>query len=105
MLDKIHSIKKSKVKPSTILILGLLLLISLSYVRIKVEQIKIGYNISENNKKEKSLLKERQILKAEFMKLSSPKRLEFLAQNIGFKFPTQNDIIYIEEQTIVGIRE
>ena len=86
----------------TIILLVLILMISILYVRIKVEHVKIGYEISKNNKKEKSLIQERQKLRADFMKLKSPERLELIADKLGFKFPTQNDIFYIEKATIVG---
>ena len=81
------------------------LVLSISYVKIKVDQIKIGYDISNNNKKEKSLIQDRQILRAELMKLKSPERLEIIADRLGFKFPTQNDIFHIEKATIVGNRK
>ncbi len=36
------------------------------------------------------------------MKLKSPKRVEKIARELGFKFPTQDDVIYIEQPTVVG---
>ena len=86
---------------SMILIISILVL-SLGYVRIKVEQIKIGYKISENNKVEKKLIQNRQELRAQFMELKSPIRLEEHALNLGFKFPTPDDIIFVDKTTIVG---
>lgn len=74
----------------------------LGFVRVKVEQIKVGYEISENSKLEKELLQTRQNLKAEYMQLRSPERMEYLAENLGFKFPTQNDVIFVETATVVG---
>lgn len=93
--SKVLSIK------SMILIISILVL-SLGYVRIKVEQIKIGYKISENNKVEKKLIQNRQELRAQLMELKSPIRLEKLALNLGFKFPTPDDIIFVDKTTIVG---
>lgn len=92
--------KKTPVK--TIVLLVIISVISILYVRIKVEHVRIGYEISRNNKMEKSLIKERQDLRAQFMKLKSPERLELIADKLGFKYPTQNDIFYIEKATIVG---
>ena len=83
----------------------LFLVISISYVKIKVEQIRVGYDISNNNKLEKSFIQDRQALRAELMKLKSPERLEIIADRLGFKFPTQNDIFHIEKATIVGNRK
>jgi len=92
--------KKTPVK--SIILLVVISVISILYVRIKVEHVKIGYEISRNNKLEKSLIQERQNLRAKFMKLKSPERLELIADKLGFKYPTQNDIFYIEKATIVG---
>ncbi len=92
--------KKTPLK--TIILLVIISVISILYVRIKVEHIKIGYEISRNNKLEKSLIQKRQDLRAKFMKLKSPERLELIADKLGFKYPTQNDIFYIEKATIVG---
>ena len=95
--------KKKQVKSLILLIIFAAL--SIMYVRIKVEQIIIGYQISKNNKVEKSLIQDRQLLRADFMKLKSPERLEIIADKLGFKFPTQKDIFYIEKATIVGHRK
>jgi cell division protein FtsL len=92
--------KKTPLK--TIILLVIILIISILYVRIKVEHIKIGYEMSRNNKLEKSLIQKRQDLRAKFMKLKSPERLDLIADKLGFKYPTQNDIFYIEKATIVG---
>ena len=92
--------KKTPLK--TIILLVIILIISILYVRIKLEHIKIGYEMSRNNKLEKSLIQKRQDLRAKFMKLKSPERLELIADKLGFKYPTQNDIFYIEKATIVG---
>ena len=93
---------KKRPPVKTLVLLVIISVISILYVRIKVEHIKIGYEISRNNKLEKSLIQERQDLRAQFMKLKSPERLELIADKLGFKYPTQNDIFYIEKATIVG---
>jgi cell division protein FtsL len=75
---------------------------ALLYVRIKVETIKFGYEISLNKKKEEQLLKENHLLHAECMELKSPARIEDIAREFGFRFPTQEDVIYIKEKTVIG---
>ncbi len=83
----------------------LVLCLALVYVRIKVETIKLGYDISTNKKQEEETLKKNLALQAEFMALKSPTRIEYLARGLGFKFPTQEDVIYIKENTVVGERK
>jgi hypothetical protein len=39
------------------------------------------------------------------MKLKSPERVESIAEELGFRFPTQEDLIYIEEKTVIGERK
>ena len=95
--------KKMHIK--SIVILVIFLVLSISYVKIKVDQIRVGYGISNNNKIEKSLIQDRQMLRAELMKLKSPERLEIIADRLGFKFPTQDDVFHIEKATIVGNRK
>lgn len=85
-----------------IIIIAISIVLSLVYVRIKVEEISLGYEISRNKKKTEDLLKENRILNSEFMKLKAPEKLETSAIELGFKFPTQQDIIYIEKNRVVG---
>jgi len=42
------------------------------------------------------------MLQSDFMKLKSPEKLEKSAIELGFKFPTQEDIIFIEKNKVVG---
>jgi cell division protein FtsL len=76
------------------------LALALFYVRFKVEELRIGYEISRNNRQTNELLKEKRRLQSEFMRAKSPDRLELTAIEMGFKYPTQEDIIYIEETTV-----
>lgn len=92
-------------KTEYIILFVIIVLFSLGFVRMKVEQIKIGYEISENSRIEKELIKTKQNLKAEYMQLRSPERMEYLAENLGFKFPTQDDVIFVESSTVVGNRK
>ncbi|MEM7008869.1 MAG: hypothetical protein AAF462_07005 [Thermodesulfobacteriota bacterium] len=100
--------KESRSSASSILSMGIIVLIliaiglSLVYVRIKVEEVSLGYEISRNRKATEDLLKENRILQSEFMKLKAPDKLEESAEILGFKFPTQQDIIYIEKNRVVG---
>ena len=89
-------------KTEYIILFLIIVFFSLGFVRVKVEQIKVGYEISENSKLEKELLQKKQNLKAEYMQLKSPERMEYLAENLGFKFPTQDDVIFVETATVVG---
>ncbi len=100
--------KEREQSGKSVLSVGLIILIliavglSLVYVRIKVEELSLGYEISRNKKKTQDLLKENRTLQSDFMKLKSPERLERTAVELGFKFPTQQDIIYIEKNRVVG---
>ncbi len=74
----------------------------LCYINIKVEQIRLGYQLSENSKKQTELLKEREKLQALYTSLKAPDRMEKVANTLGFRFPTPNDVIYVEKTTVVG---
>jgi cell division protein FtsL len=108
MTNKKVSSKEREQSGKSILSIGLIVLIlvavglSLVYVRIKVEELSLGYEISRNKKKTQDLLKENRTLQSDFMKLKSPQKLEQMAVELGFKFPTQQDIIYIEKNKVVG---
>jgi cell division protein FtsL len=99
---------RSKERGKSVLSLGLIVLIliavglSLVYVRIKAEELSLGYEISRNKKTTEDLLKENRTLHSEFMELKSPEKLEQIATDLGFKFPTHVDIIYIEKNKFVG---
>ena len=74
--------------------------LALFYVRFKVEDLRVGYEISRNNKHMNELLREKRILQSEFMQEKSPDRLEKIALQMGFKYPTQEDVIYIEKNAV-----
>ena len=99
-----QKIKKAKkaVSSGLILIVVVAVALALGYLRIKAEAIRLGYEISWNKKETKELLKENQILKSEFMKAISADSLESTAMELGFKFPTQEDIVYIEQKHILS---
>lgn len=75
----------------------------LCYIGIKAESIRLGYEISRNNKRVVEMQKENQILESELIKLTSLSALEALGIRMGFKFPTQGDVIYVEQRTVTRI--
>ncbi|MEE8044907.1 MAG: hypothetical protein V3R67_05150 [Thermodesulfobacteriota bacterium] len=93
---------KSVLSLGFVVLILIAVVLSLVYVRIKVEELSLGYEISRNKKTTEDLLKENRTLQSEFMKLKSPEKLEQIATDLGFKFPTQVDIIYIEKNKVVG---
>lgn len=98
--QKIRKAKKA-VSGGLILLVVVALAIALGYLRIKAEGIRLGYEISWNRKETKELLKENEMLKSEFMRAISADSLEGMAMELGFKFPTQEDIVFVEEKQIL----
>ncbi len=97
--------EKTVVSTGFVILVIVAVALALFYVRFKVEELRIGYEISRNNKGTKELLKEKRILQSEYMSAKSPDRLEKAALDMGFKYPTQEDIIYIEERPVVGSKK
>jgi cell division protein FtsL len=85
-----------------LVIVALTVSMALAYIHVKVKATQLGYDISVNSQKKDQLFKENLFLEAEFMKLRSPERIEYLARELGFRFPTQEDVIYVKGSTIVG---
>lgn len=106
VLGSRQKVKSEKTVVSTGFVIIVLIAVALAlfYVRFKVEELRIGYEISRNNKQTKELLKEQRILRSEFMRAKSPDKLEKLALELGFKYPTQEDIIFLQEKPYVGTR-
>lgn len=84
-----------------IILILIVVALALFYVRFKVEGIRIGYDISRNNKAANELLREKRILQSELMMAKSPDKLEVVALELGFKYPTQEDTIYINDTKVV----
>lgn len=101
---KKNTINNSSFSALTILSFTVFLIFLLAYVSVKIEQVKIGYEISENKELEQQLMKERQVYTAKLMKLKSPDHLRASARELGFKFPTQDDVVFVEKTTVVGKR-
>lgn len=93
--------EKTVISTGFIIIILIAIALALFYLRFKVEGLTIGYEISRNNKAANELLKQKRILQSEFMMAKSPDKLELKALELGFKYPTQEDIIYIEETAAV----
>ena len=98
--QKIRKARKA-VSWGLILLVVAALVIALGYIRIKAEGIRLGYEISWNRKDTKELLKENEMLRSEFMKAISAESLEETAIELGFKFPTQEDIVFVEQKQIL----
>ena len=79
--------------------------LALGYVRLRFEQTIMGYEISVNEKINEEIVNEKLYLVAEHMRLKSPQRIEDEARKLGFKFPTQDDVIHIDRITIVGEKD
>lgn len=87
---------------SFVLVFGVVL--ALGYVHLKVMTTNLSYEIWDNKKTEETLRLETQRLQAEYMKLLMPEKIAKQAASRGFKFPTVNDAIYIQNTTVVGER-
>lgn len=72
-----------------------LLCFFLAYLHLKIELIEVGYEIADNRNSEKKLIEDKEILQATFLNLKSPQRIEPLAINLGLRYPTPYDIVYI----------
>ncbi|MCH8029908.1 MAG: hypothetical protein IH874_08265 [Candidatus Dadabacteria bacterium] len=102
-----NTLRKSEApKPSPskkiIILIVLAVFVALGYIHLKVEEIKLGYGISENKRKEERLIRENQIMLSEYMNLKRPSRISKIALDMGYKFPTQEDVIYTDQITIIG---
>lgn len=89
---------------SLLVLLSIGFLIALGYLRIKGEEIRLYYEISAYKRTEESLARDNHTLSATYMTLKRPSRIGELAEKMGFKFPTQEDVIFIDEATLVGER-
>ena len=68
----------------------------LIYTWSRVQCIKVGYEISNENKKNRNLINLQNNLKVELAHLKSPERLAEIAKNkLGLKTPTSDQIIII----------
>lgn len=93
-------IKLVSLKLALLLTLGSML--ALGYIHLKVNEIKLGYDISASKKIESELRNKNNIIHAKYMKFKSPTRIGKIASDLGFKFPTLEDVIYIDQATVVG---
>lgn len=89
---------KSKVFLSSLLIMGVLLLIGLMYLRQRVQYAKLSYEINSFREIEKKLENENGYLQIRVVGLSSLSRIEKIArEQLGFIIPKEIKIISVEE--------
>ncbi|HSC34213.1 MAG TPA: hypothetical protein VLG45_02980 [Thermodesulfobacteriota bacterium] len=98
--EKSERSERTGLSTGFVILVLIALVLALFYVRFKVEELRVGYEISRNNREANELLKQKRILQSEFMRAKSLDRLEHAAIEMGFKYPTQEDIIYVEETTV-----
>lgn len=103
--------RTKRVSPSIVLLgrccilLVMAVALALGYVHLKAEETRLSYEIWENQKVQESLTKETAVLEADYQRLLRPTRIASMAGKSGFKFPTLEDVIYIDQQkTVVGER-
>jgi cell division protein FtsL len=97
--------ERTTISTGFIILVLIAVALALFYVRFKVEELRVGYAISRNNRHMNELLKEKRILQSEFMQAKSPDKLEKIALRMGFKYPTQEDVIYIENNTVADSKK
>ncbi len=97
--------KKKRFSLRTSIILVVLFATALCFLRVKIENTRTGYEISRNKDIENQLMKEGQILNYELSKLKSPEFLEPVAKQMGFRFVTSKDIVFIEDVVLAGREE
>ena len=96
---------KEKISSKEVLILILLVVgFFMFYLHTKIELIEVGYEISDNKNYKKRLLEKNQMLKAEFLNLKSPDRIETLALKQGLIYPSQKDILYSGDNSDLNAR-
>ena len=93
---------KRRFSPRTAALLGLLFLVSLCFLRVKVEHTRTGYEVSKNRTAVKELVRENQTLNSRLFRLKSPEALEAAAGKMGFRFATYKDVVFVEEVILAG---
>lgn len=93
---------KRGVSPRAAAALGLLFVVSLCFLRVKVEHTRTGYEISRNRAAVKELVRENQTLESGLFRLKSPEALEDAAGKMGFRFATYKDVVFVEEVILAG---
>ncbi len=86
------------------LIILVAFLSALCFIHIKVQHTRTGYEISTNRQLQKELINEGQILFYELSEIKSPQRLVPVAKQMGFRFATTKDIVFIEEVMVASGR-
>ena len=87
--------------PRAAALLGLLFLVSLCFLRVKVEHTRTGYEISKNRAAVTELERENQTISSRLSRLKSPEVLEAAAREMGFKYATYEDVVFVKEQEVI----
>lgn len=74
----------------------LFILLSFYFVLLRTEIVKLGYELSVAQKNRDELLEMNAKLKLELSALSAPQRIEPLAKEMGFIYPSQEQIVEIK---------
>jgi len=95
-----HKTKKSanstRIVITWFIIMGFFIAELLIYTWSRVQCIKVGYEISNENNKNRNLINLQNNLKIEIASLKSPERLANIAKNkLGLKTPTPEQVIII----------
>ncbi len=93
---------KGKLSLCNVLIIVLAFLTALSFISIKVEHTRTGYELSTNRQSQKELVNQGKLLYYELLELKSPERLVPAAEQMGFRFATNKDIVFIEEVMVAS---
>lgn len=81
------------------LLLGILsvVIVSIFYLWIRLEVIKLGYEISEASRYQMELIQENKRLKIELSNLKSPERIERIArENLKLHYPMGEEVIMVK---------
>lgn len=87
--------------PRAAALLGLLFLVSLCFLRVKVEHTRTGYEISKNRATVTELERENQILNSRLFGLKSPEALKAAARKMGFRYATYKDVVFVKEREVI----
>lgn len=93
---KAISLRNRKVKLFCVLMV-LVLCLSLIYVWTRISVVQKGYEVSRLSKEVEDLIRDKNRLEAEVVRLKSPARLEKIAsRKFGMRLPLGEEIIFVE---------
>ncbi len=80
-----------------LLVFSLLLVLSISYLWVRLATVEVGYQISEANRQRYRLLEENRRLKMEVANLKSPGRIERIGrEELGLHHPRGEEIVRVK---------